>query len=377
MEAISNGCALKRNQSTGIPNIISAGGLFLCVQSVNLHNSRSAHKRTTHLDDFHDMTQPQRGQSLKVAVALLTVYLVWGSTYLAIRIGLDGWPPFLLAATRFITAGLLLLMFGFLRHEPLPTAWLQWRTLIITGVLMLTIGNACVVWAELYVASGMVAVIVGTASLWMMLLDAMRPKGERMTWAKLAGAILGLAGVAVLMAPQLANGGNDHALWGQLVLLGGSLSWAFGSVYSKHAPMPRSNVVGSGVQMLVAGFVLFVLATATGELASFDGHRVLGAPLWAVSYLITFGSCVAFTAYSWLLRHTGPALASTYAYVNPVVAVLLGTMLRHEPVTHGLLLGSALVLLSVFAIQRARVKLAAQLAREARSPSAATAKEPA
>ena len=305
--------------------------------------------------------ETSKGGRIAVIVALLTVYLVWGSTYLAIRVGLDGWPPFLLAGSRFVIAGALLLLFGCLRKEPLPRSWPQARTVMITGVLMLAMGNAGVVWAELYVASGVVALIIATVSLWMMALESLRPGGERMTWAKFGGALLGLSGVALLMAPNLSNNHtNDQALLAQIILLGTSLSWAAGSIYSKHAPMPKSTIMSSGAQMLVAGFVLCVLAAATGEFAEFRLERAAGAPLWALLYLIVFGSCLAYTAYMWLLRHSSPALASTYAYVNPVVAVILGALLLNEPVTAWLIAGSVLVLASVFVIQHARMRLAAR-----------------
>lgn len=311
------------------------------------------------------MTKQPHQRRVTVVVALLTVYIVWGSTYLAIRIGLDGWPPFMLAGSRFVAAGSALWLFGLWRKQPLPQSWPQLRTVIISGLLMLTCGNAGVVWAELYVASGMTAVIVATVSLWMMLLEALRPGGERMTWAKFGGAVVGLVGVSVLMAPHLSNSHNspsgswDKALLGQFILLGASLSWAMGSIYSKHAPMPRSNIMGSAVQMLAAGVALFVMAGSTGEFAQFDLSRATGAPLFALLYLIALGSCVAFTAYTWLLRHTSPALASTYAYVNPVVAVILGTLVLDEPVTPYLIAGSFLVIASVLAIQHARMRLAA------------------
>lgn len=305
------------------------------------------------------MTKQPHQRSATIGVALLTVYIVWGSTYLAIRIGLDGWPPFMLAGSRFVTAGLVLFFFGSWRKEPVPQSWPELRTLIISGLLMLTIGNAGVVWAELYVASGMTAVIVATVSLWMMFLEALRPAGERMTWAKFGGAVVGLVGVTVLMAPHLANGHSGKALLGQIILLVASLSWAAGSIYSKHAPMPRSNIMGSSVQMLAAGMALFIMAGSSGEFALFDSRRATGAPLVALLYLITLGSCVAFTAYTWLLRHTSPALASTYAYVNPVVAVILGAMVLDEPVTLWLIAATALVVASVLIIQQARMRLLA------------------
>ncbi len=300
--------------------------------------------------------------SLAVLIALLTVYIVWGSTYLAIRIGLDGWPPFMLGATRFIVAGIILWFLGWRRKESFPKKWVELRTAIIAGFLMLTLGNGMVVWSEQYVTSGMTAVIIATVSLWMMGLESLRPGGEPMSWAKFFGAVIGLAGVATLMADELFNGRDANVFIGQLALLGASFAWAAGSIYSKHAPMPKSTLMGSSVQMLAGGFALLILAGYNGEYTEFDASAALsGRSLWALIYLTIFGSCIAFTAYTWLLRHSSPALASTYAYVNPVVAVFLGAIILDEPVTMKLILGSALVLLSVFVIQRARMRLAARL----------------
>ncbi len=299
--------------------------------------------------------------SAAVLVALLTVYIVWGSTYLAIRVGLDGWTPFMMGATRFIIAGFILMLLGWRRHESFPKAWPELRTAFFAGFLMLTLGNGGVVWAEQYVTSGMTAVIIATVSLWMMGLESLRPGGEPMSWAKFFGALIGLLGVAILMAGELFNDHNRNVFIGQLFLLAASLAWAAGSIYSKHAPMPKSTIMGSAVQMLAGGFALLIFAGFSGEYTKFDSNDAFsGRSLWAVIYLTIFGSCIAFTAYTWLLRHSSPALASTYAYVNPVVAVFLGAMILDEPVTVKLIVGSVLVLLSVFVIQRARMQLAAR-----------------
>ena len=188
---------------------------------------------------------------------MLTVYIVWGSTYLAIRVGLDGWTPFMMGATRFIIAGFVLMLLGWRRHESFPKSWPELRTASVAGFLMLTLGNGGVVWAEQYVTSGMTAVIIATVSLWMMGLESLRPGGEPMSWAKFLGAVIGLAGVATLMADELFNGHDKNIFIGQLLLLVASLAWAAGSIYSKHAPMPKSTLMGSAVQMLAGrcGFI--------------------------------------------------------------------------------------------------------------------------
>ncbi len=293
---------------------------------------------------------------LAVLSALLIVYLVWGSTYLVIRIGLEAWPPALMGAVRFTSAGGLLLLWGKFRREPWPSAWPQVRTVVIAGVLMMGAGNFSVVWAEQYVSSGMTAIIIATVSLWMIVLEGLRPGGERVTLMKVIGVMIGLAGVAVLMAPELRNGQNPNAVIGQIGLLLGSLSWAAGSIYTRHAPGPKSHIMSSALQMLAGGSALFLLAGIRGEFAGFELARLAGKPLWAIAYLITFGSALAFTAYIFLLHRAGPALASTYAFVNPVVAVILGALILNEPVTTGLIIGAALVILALIVIQQAKLR---------------------
>jgi len=293
---------------------------------------------------------------LAVLSALLIVYLVWGSTYLVIRIGLEAWPPAIMGAVRFTLAGCLLVLWGRLRREPWPSAWPQVRTAAIAGVLMISAGNFSVVWAEQYVPSGMTAVIIATVSLWMIMLEGLRPGGERVTLMKVLGVTIGLAGVAVLMSLELRNGQNRNAVIGQIGLLLGSLSWAAGSIYTRHAPGPKSHILSSALQMLAGGFGLFLLAGIRGEFARFELARLAGEPLWAMAYLIVFGSALAFTAYIFLLHRTGPALASTYAFVNPVVAVILGALILNEPVTIWLIVGAALVILSLIVIQQAKLR---------------------
>lgn len=302
------------------------------------------------------MTAATPTSKFAILAALLIVYLVWGSTYLFIRIALAAWPPAMLGGIRFVAAGMLLLLWAALRREPWPKVGRQIRAVAIAGVLMITGGNFSVVWAEQYVPSGMTAVIIGTVSLWMIVLEGLRPGGERVTLLKLIGVAVGLAGVAVLMTPELRNGQSHNAMRGQIGLLFGSLSWAAGSIYMRHTPTPKSPLIGPGLQMLAGGAGLLSLAGIRGEFMAFDWARVIGKPLWAMAYLTVFGSALAFTAYIFLLHRTGPALASTYAFVNPVVAVLLGTLILDEPVTIWLLMGTVLVIVSLIIIQQEKLR---------------------
>lgn len=290
-----------------------------------------------------------------VALALGIVYVVWGSTYAAIRVALEGFPPFLLGAARFLTAGTLLFLFALAAGHPLPSRS-QFKGAAIVGVLLLCLGNGGVVWSEQHVASGLAAVIVATVPLWMVGLDALHPRGERVATAVVLSSALGLSGVGLLMAGGLVLGRGAGFWLGILALLGASFSWALGSIYARHAEKPTSYAVYTAVEMLAGGAALTLVASARGEWARVDPAAILGAPLWANLYLVLFGSLVAFSAYVWLLRAAPPALVGTYAYVNPVVALLLGILLFDESFDRWTLAGSGLVLVSVLLTQLARVR---------------------
>lgn len=254
-----------------------------------------------------------------LVLALLALYVIWGSTYLAMRIAMETLPPLLMAGPRFIVAGSV--MFGFLklRGAPTPTR-AEWIASAKVGVLLLTLGNGAVAIAEQSVSSGVAAVIVGSMPLWAAIFGYFlgQPPGRR-EWAGLA---LGFAGVVIL------NAGGDLKLDTRgLICLAAPITWAFGSVYGKKLPLPPGGMA-TACQMITGGLAMLVLAAVTGE-------RVEAMPstrtFLAMAYLAVFGSLVAFTAYTWLLRNTRPALATSYAYVNPIVALLLGRFFGKEP----------------------------------------------
>lgn len=261
----------------------------------------------------------ERPSPTLLVLALLALYVIWGSTYLAMRIAMETLPPMLMAGPRFIVAGSI--MFGFLRlrGEPIPTRE-QWIAAAKVGVLLLTFGNGAVAIAEQSVSSGVAAVIVASMPIWAAIFGYFlgQPPGRR-EWLGLA---LGFVGVLIL------NAGGDLELNTRgLICLAAPISWAFGSVWGKKLPLPRGGM-STAAQMICGGAAMLVLAAITGE-------RLEGMPstrsLLAMVYLAAFGSLVAFTAYTWLLRHTRPALATSYAYVNPIVALLLGRFLGKEP----------------------------------------------
>ena len=285
-----------------------------------------------------------------VLAAFAVIYLVWGSTYLAILFAIDTLPPFLMAGTRFLVAGGTIYAFARLFGGAAAPTRAEWRSTAIVGVLLVTFGNGLVTWAELRVASGVAALIVGVEPCVMVLLDWLRPNGTRPGMRVVAGLALGLVGLFALIGPDALLGGGRSDVVGVAVLLLASLSWGAGSIYSRHAPLPRSPVLATGMQMLAGSAALAVLALLHGETAQLGSTHpsLLSIASWL--YLIVFGSIVAFTAYAWLLRVSTPALVSTYAYVNPVVAVLLGFALAGEPLTPRMIVAAAVIVSGVVLI---------------------------
>ncbi|HET6232757.1 MAG TPA: drug/metabolite exporter YedA [Longimicrobiaceae bacterium] len=292
-------------------------------------------------------TKVSRAALLKLLAAFAIVYVIWGSTYLAIAIAIDTIPPLAMAGARFVIAGSVLYAFLRLRGVPNPEPR-QWRAAGIVGALLLVGGNGCVVMAERTVPSGIVALLVATVPLWMVLLEWLRPGGGvRPARRTFVGLAVGFAGMVLLVGPGELSGGGGVPLGGAAIVFAGSLSWAFGSIWARQAPMPKNPLMATAVEMLSAGVLLTVIAGATGELSSVGAQAVTLKSLLALGYLIVFGSLVAFSAYVWLLRATTPALVSTYAYVNPVVAVFLGWLVLGEPVTGRTLLAAAVIIAAV------------------------------
>ena len=277
-----------------------------------------------------------------VAIALATVYVLWGSTYLAMRLAIATIPPFTMAAVRHFTAGAILYAFARLRGAPRPRA-AHWRSTAIIGALLLLLGNGGVVWAEQRVSSGMAALLICSEPMWIVMFAWLRRDGRRPSPLVVAGLLVGLAGLALLVRPGLGGGGAVDPL-GVVAVLISSISWAAGSLYVQRATLPSSPLLATSMQMLCGGLLLFATGALTGEPARFALSQVSTGSILAVLYLIVFGSLIGFTAYTWLLRSASPVLVSTYAYVNPVVAVFLGWALASEPVTPDMLLGATVIL---------------------------------
>jgi drug/metabolite transporter (DMT)-like permease len=290
------------------------------------------------------------GMKTRIAVALLAVYLIWGSTYLAIRFAVQTIPPFMMAGTRFLIPGVLLVVWRRLAGDPAPTR-LQWISASVTGLLLLLGGNGLVSWAEQRVVSGITSLLVGTAPIWMVLIDSLFVSKVRPGWQAIAGLLTGFVGIALLVDPvSLIEGRGHYDMLGIGTLLLAAFIWALGSVYSRGADLPKSSLLGNGMEMLAGSAGLYAVSLLRGEWRGFDPGLVTHQSALAVLYLSFFGSMLGFGAYTWLLRNAPVALASTYAYVNPLIAVLLGNWLGREPLDARIALGAAVIIASIILI---------------------------
>jgi drug/metabolite transporter (DMT)-like permease len=280
--------------------------------------------------------------SLKRLLAFGAVYLIWGSTYLGIRIGVETLPPFLLAGSRGVLAGGLLFVWLRLRGVPAP-ALSEWGRASLAGVLMLSLGNGLVTWAETHVSSALAALLIAATPLFVALLDWWRPGGRRPTRAASAGIALGAAGMLLLVQPDASSVAASHTL-GVLAVLVGGWTWALGILYLRYRKGARHTALFGAQQMLAGGAVLLVVSLARGELHSLEMASVSARSLLALGYLTIFGSLLAFSAYNWLATNTTPSGLSTTAYVNPVVALILGTLVLGERLPWFSLAGAALIL---------------------------------
>jgi drug/metabolite transporter (DMT)-like permease len=299
------------------------------------------------------MNSSAKGSSasgLSIWSALIAVYIVWGSTYLAIRFVVETMPPFLAAGFRFLIAGGVLYAFSRLRGEKAPIR-LEWRSAAIVGLFLLVGGNGGVMWAEQRVASGIAALMIASVPLWIALLDTIRPGGRRPDrWVALS-VLAGFVGIIILIGPSQMIGSEDQVdLVGVGVLLFAAFSWAVGSLYNRGARLPDSPLLATGMQMLAGSLGLILLGSVVGEWSQMDVTTFSTNSLLGFVYLVIFGSWVGFASYIWLLRVAPTTLVSTYAYVNPLVAIMLGSLLAGEVLTPRVLLAALFILGSVVVI---------------------------
>lgn len=299
--------------------------------------------------------QPVSPSAFSFVLAFAAIYLIWGSTYLGIRVAVETMPPFLMAGTRFIIAGALLLGVLKLRGAPWPTP-AQWRINSIIGTFLLLGGNGLVVWAEQFVPSGVTALLIGIGPLFIVLTEWAWPGGLRPTAVTMGALLLGFGGVVWLAAPweDPASGQINPA--GVAAILAACVSWSIGAIYSRHAKHGADAFLASAAQMLGGGAALLLAAALHGDFARFDFSAVAPQGWFAFVYLISIGSLVGFSTFVWLMRHSTPARVSTYAYVNPIVAVFLGWLILDEPVTARTIVASVVIVAAVVVVTVEKTK---------------------
>lgn len=295
-----------------------------------------------------DGSQVAPNRALVIA-AFAAVYLIWGSTYLGIRYAVDSIPPFLMAGSRFFAAGVVLFLWARRKHLPWP-GLVQWRDATIVGTLMLLGGNGGVTWAEQTIPSSVAALMIAMTPLWIVLLDWRTSGGSRPTAKTIAGLALGFIGVGMLVLNGKGYDGGALNGWGLLALLIATLTWASGSLFSRRAAKPQSALLAIGMQMITGGAVMTLVGVGAGELRTFDFASVTALSAGAWIYLMLFGALVGFTAYIWLLQVCPASKVSTYAFVNPLIAVTLGCTLGNEPFSSRLVLATALIGFAVLLI---------------------------
>jgi drug/metabolite transporter (DMT)-like permease len=302
-----------------------------------------------------------------IILAFAALYLVWGSTYLGIRFAIESIPPLLMAGARFLVAGLI--MYAIARWQGAPkSSFAEWRAALIVGACLLFFGNGSVTVAEQWVASGLASLLVATVPIYIALLAWLSGSAPRPRPLVMLGLAGGFVGVGLLVSPALgATAGSRHSGLGMLILLFGSLVWSIGSLYSRRARNSASPFLSSAQTMLCGGALMLITGLASGEARHFDLHKLGALSLGAFVYLVLIGAIIGYTAYIWLLRHCDPSKVATYAYVNPIVAVLLGSFFAGETVTLRTSLGAATIIASV------AIVITAQQAKQKSIPAPATA----
>lgn len=298
-----------------------------------------------------------------MVLAFAAIYLVWGSTYLAILYAIETLPPFLMAGSRFLVAGTAMYAWARAAGAAAPRR-VEWKGAALIGALLLLGGNGGVVWAEMRISSGLAALLVATVPVWMVLIE-WAGGGARPTRRVVAGLVTGFVGLGLLIGPGDLLGGASPDPRGTAAVLIGSLCWAAGSVASRRVALPSSPLLGTGMEMLAGGAFLMAAATVLGEWGRLDLAAVSRESLIGLAYLIVAGSWIGFTAYVWLLRHVEVSKVATYAYVNPVVAVLLGWAIAGEPLTARTLTAAAVIVAAVVVITSGRRRPALERAETA------------
>jgi len=292
---------------------------------------------------------------LPILLAFFAIYVVWGTSYLGIRYAVEAIPPLIVAGTRHFAAGVFLLCWAYLRgYRP---SWQEWRASAVLGFLYFVLGHGSLHWAETVVPSGWAALLIASEPIWIAVMAAIVAHGERLTGKTVIGLFLGIAGVALLVGEETVSGQRAVVI-GSVAILFGTLAWSVGVMYALKAPLPRNAMARAGMPEIVGSLILFEVAGLTGEFSKFHPAAVTARSSLSLLYLITFGSIITFTAYTWLLDHVSPTLVSTHTYVNPVIAVLMGWFWAGEVINLHILEAGLLTLVAVYMISRGTVKRA-------------------
>ncbi|HMZ07146.1 MAG TPA: EamA family transporter [Anaerolineales bacterium] len=286
----------------------------------------------------------------KIWIALLALYIVWGSTYLGIKVAIETIPPFFHAAIRFLVSGLILVLWQKAAGREMPTRK-QWISTAIIGNLLLVGGNGLVSWAEQFIPSGIAALIIGSVPMMLVIAEAIRPGGTKPSWQAILGLAIGFVGIFILVGPAEFSGSEAKLdPFGVVALLGATILWAAGSTYSKTADLPKSSLMTTGAEMLMGSIGLLIVSLLTGELNGWNPAEVSTRSIVGLVYLITIGSIVGFGSYIWLLQNAPISLVATYAYVNPIVAVLLGYFFANEILEPRIFVATAIIIGAVIFI---------------------------
>ncbi len=287
----------------------------------------------------------------KVIIAFAAVYIIWGSTYLAIRVGVQHLPPALFAGSRFVVAGILLALYARLRGQKFPVHLREWRTIAVTALFMLVGANGLVVWGEQWVPSNQAALIVATTALWLAGFGTLGSHGQKLSPQTVLGLTIGFFGAAMLLLPE--NSFTLDHFWAQLAILAACPLWAAGSMVAKRSQLTTPPLMVAALQSLVAGLVFCGFGFTAGEATRWSWSPEAMA---ALAFLIVFGSCFAYAAYVWLLHEVSPAALGTYAYINPLVAVVLGWLVLQESLSGKQWAGTVVILLGVMLVSISRPK---------------------
>lgn len=306
-----------------------------------------SHKSGTEISSNASSTRA--ASKIALWLAFFVIYVVWGSTYLAIRYAVQTIPPLLVVGIRQAVAGLAIFVWVYFRGYR-PT-WREWRASLVLGILYFVIGHGTLHWAETIVPSGLAALLVASEPIWIAIMAALISREERLTGKTVFGLMLGIAGVALLMREE-ASLGQPRLILGCVAILIGALSWACGVIYTRNPALPKDPLARAGMAALTGSALLLLGSLFSGEIARTHLASISARSVWALLYLIVFGTIIAFTTYTWLLDHCSPTLVSTHTYANPIIAVLLGWLLAGETLDIRVLFAGLLTLLAVFLISR-------------------------